>query len=88
MQVVFWVMFIVIGAVAGFFFYEFEKSQEKIFQLESDLYELKHMKSRTETVLIRDEYERYKKGGNPYTVLANIGNIVNKKELDSDQTEI
>ena len=81
-------MLVVIGAVAGFFFYEFEESQEKIFQLESDLYELKHMKSRTEIVLIRDEYERYKKGGNPYTVLANIGNIVNKKELDSDQTEI
>lgn len=37
MQVVFWVMFIVIGAVASFYFYEFEKANEEIYNLNCKL---------------------------------------------------
>lgn len=80
------VMLIVIGAVAVFYWYEFEKQEEKICKLESELYELKHAKNRTMLIMIADLIDEYKKGENPYTILASISNVIKKEELDSDET--
>ena len=80
------IMLIVIGAVAVFYWYEFEKQEEKIFKLEREIYELKHAKDRTMLMMIADLVNEYKKGENPYTILASISNVIKKEELDTDQS--
>ena len=87
MQVILTIIYIITIAVAIFFWYEYEQAQERIYSLESRLYDMKDCKKSGQLVLIKDYYDDYKKGENPYTVLAKIGNaLIKKEELDSDQT--
>ena len=83
MQIVFWTMFITICGVAIFFWIAFEKTSERVDELESRLYELKHLKGKSQLVMIGDYVEEYKKGGNVYTSMRKISDLLieNEKEL-------
>lgn len=88
MQIVFWIIYGV-TLVAGLFFYgKCELKQDQIKILTQKLKDAKHLKNKAELIMIKDWIDAYKhKEENPYKVLAEISNIINKTALDGDQTD-
>ena len=89
MQIVINIMFVVTIGIAIFFWVKYEKECEHSYELEDKLCEAKcELKEKAQLVIIADLIHEYKKGGNVYTIMRKISDLVlsNKKDISADQS--
>ncbi len=88
MQIVFWIMFIVILAIAIFYWTKYEKECEHSYELDDKLCEIKYrnMKNRANLLKLKDLVDDYKHGKNVFQVIRDISDTIIKIELDTDQS--
>lgn len=91
MQIIINIMFVIMIAVAIFYWVKYEKECEHSYEVEDKLCELncKSLKTRTQMMMIYDLVQDYRKGENIHTVMRDISNIVlsNKKDISTDQSD-
>jgi len=86
MQTVVNVMFFVVCIVAIYFWIRFEKEHERREILESEIYNMReNPKEKSQLVKIGDLVQAYKRGANPFSILAEISNIIldSKKDVST-----
>ena len=89
MQTVVNVMFFVVCIVAIYFWIRFEKEHERLEILESEIYNMReNPKGKSQLVKIGDLVQAYKRGANPFSILAKISNVIldSKKDVSTDQS--
>lgn len=82
MQILIYVFLGISVLVATFFWIKYELECEHSYELEDKLCEANYeLKKRTKLTLIANKVQEYKKGGNVYTVMKDISDIIANEKV-------